>query len=102
MTAISKIEMETMDLQRDIDNLYVHLNRMRQTGEKMRTEVIALNAMWEGEAKTAFTAQFEADYEKLQFMVKIIETFIKDLEFARDNYNSCENNVATIINSIRV
>lgn len=102
MAAVSKIEIETGRLQSDIDDLRGRLSRMHQTGEKMMSEINALSAMWEGEAKNAFTAQFKSDYETLLSMEQVIEDLIEDLEYAKERYNSCESSVSSIISSIRV
>ena len=102
VASISKIEIETGRLNSDIEELRSHLSRMRQTAEKMMSGINALSAMWEGEAKNAFEVQFKSDYETLQSMEKVIEDLIDDLEYASDRYNSCENSVASVIQSIRV
>lgn len=102
MAAVVKIEIETGRLQSDINSLRSYLTIMRQTGDAMMEGVNALSAMWEGEAKNAFSIQFKSDYETLEAMERVIEDLIGSLEYARDRYNSCENSVGSIINSIRV
>ena len=102
MESVLKIEVETKRLQNDIDSLRGHLQRIRQTREKIMAGMEAMGAMWEGEAKNALTAQFKADYENLKAMENIIETLIGDLEFAKERYNSCESSIASAINLIRV
>ncbi len=102
MAEINKLEIETRKLQNDIDSLKEHLAGMRKTGDQMMSDINALSAMWEGEAKNAFTAQFQSDYQTLKNMADVIEDLIKDLEKARDQYESCEDRVASIIHSIRI
>ena len=102
MATISKVEIDTKRLQKDIDILNSNLSRMRKTGSNMMHSINALNAMWEGETKNAFLTQFKSDYETLESMEKVIEELIDDLEYAKNKYNSCENQVASIINSIRI
>lgn len=102
MAGITNLEMETRRLQSDIDSLKGHLKAMSQTGEKMMTNINALSTMWEGTAKNAFTVQFQSDYETLKSMEDVISTLIESLEYAREQYDKCENNVASIINAIRV
>lgn len=98
----NKLEIETRRLQSDIEGLRDHLNGLRQTGDSLMAEINALSAMWEGEAKNAFTAQFQSDYNTLKSMAEVIEDLIKDLEFARQQYDTCENSVSSLISSIRV
>ncbi len=102
MATITRLEIESRRLQSDIESLKVHLNGMRQTGNKMMSNINALSSMWEGEAKNAFTKQFQSDYETLNSMAKVIEDLIKDLEYAREQYDTCENSVASILQNIRV
>lgn len=102
MAGIANLEIETQRLQNDIDSLKGHLRAMRQTGDKMMASINALSAMWEGPAKNAFTAQFQSDYETLKSMEEVIDALIGNLEYAKEQYDKCENNVASIINAIRV
>lgn len=102
MTAISNLEIESRRLQNDIDSLKTHLNAMRQTGNSMMSNINALSSMWEGEAKNAFTAQFQSDYGTLNAMAEKIESLIKKLEYAREQYDTCESSVASIIQGIRI
>lgn len=98
----ANLEIETRRMQNDIDSLKGHLKAMRQTSEKMMANINALSAMWEGPAKSAFTAQFQSDYATLRSMADVIDTLIGNLEYAREQYDKCENNIASIINAIRV
>lgn len=102
MAALIKLEIETRRLQGDIERLREHLEGLRRTGERMMEEINALGMMWEGEAKNAFTIQFQSDYQILQSMEEVIEELIKDLEAAREKYDRCESNVGSIISAIRV
>ena len=102
MAVNEKLEIDTMRLQGDIDDLRSHLRRMEQQGEEMMGGINALSQMWEGPAKAAFTVQFQADYETLQSMGQVLDTLIKSLEFAKENYITCESNVSSIISSIRI
>lgn len=102
MANITVLEIETGRLQSDIDSLKMHLEGMRQTGDRMMTGINALSAMWEGEAKNAFTMQFQSDYQVLRDMADAIEKMILALEEARNKYDKCESSVGSIINAIRV
>lgn len=102
MATISKLDIETQKLQKDIDDLKRHLELMNRRGDAMMAGINALSAMWEGEAKNAFTIQFQTDYENLKSMAKVIKELIEKLEAARDKYNTCEEKVSSIINAIRV
>ena len=93
------MEIETRRLQSDIDNLRTHLNGMRKTGDAMMAEINELSSMWEGDAKTVFTAQFQNDYKVLNDLADIVEKLIKDLENAREKYDvRGEENIWRILN----
>lgn len=102
MAEITLLEMETRRLQEDIDSLKSQLDGMRRTGEGMMTGVNAMNSMWEGRAKEAFIAQFQSDYQLLSDMMDIIKEMINNLEYAKQQYDMCENSVASVISAIRV
>ena len=101
-SAIKELEIETATLQRDINDLKNHLGKMKLTGDSMMSGINELSAMWEGEAKNAFTEQFTTDYTTLQSMEEVIEKLIQALEEAKGKYNSCESGVQSIVDSIRV
>lgn len=102
MSSITKIEVETRRLQNDVDRLTGLLNDLRSTGKSMMASINALSATWEGEAKSAFVLQFQKDYGVLTEMARLLEDLIKDLQFAREQYDSCESSVGSIVNSIKV
>lgn len=102
MAETNKLEIETSRLRRDIDSLKAQLAGMRRSGDQMMDGINALSAMWEGEAKNAFTQQFQSDYETLKNMADVIEELIGDLEEAGKQYETCEQQVGTIIQSIRI
>lgn len=99
---MTKLEIESRRLQGDIDRLKAHLADIRRTGARMMSNVNALSAMWEGEAKNAFVEQFRTDSEILSAMEGTIESLIGHLEDARGQYDACENSVASIVQGIRV
>ncbi len=102
MAVVTRLEVETRRLQSDISDLRTRLANMRRIGEAMMAGINALNSMWEGEAKNAFVAQFQTDYETLNSMAEVIEDLIKDLEQAREQYDTCESRVGSIVSGIRV
>ena len=102
MAAIAKIEIETRKLQSDVDRLSVCLSDLRTTGKEMMASIQALSATWEGEAKDAFAVQFQKDYETLTAMENLLGELIRDLQYAREQYDACESGVGSIISAIKV
>lgn len=102
MAAITEIEIETRRLQNDIDRLSELLRKLRATGKEMMAGIQALSASWEGDAKEAFTLQFQKDYQFLNSTEDLLEELIGQLQYARQEYDACESNVGSIISSIKV
>lgn len=102
MAEVKELEVETTRLSSDIENLRQHLNGMRKSGSSMMELLNQLGTMWEGEAKNAFAEQFTSDYETLCNMADVLEDLIKDLEEARTRYDSCERDVGSVIETMRV
>jgi uncharacterized protein YukE len=102
MADVTNLEIETGRLQRDIESLKNDLSGMRRTGDDMMNSIHELSAMWEGPAKEVFLVQFQSDYEMLQSMEEAIGGLIKGLEYAREQYDKCENDVSSAIYAIRV
>ena len=62
----------------------------------------ALESMWEGNAKQAFSAAVNSDIAQLKELVRAMKTFNGKTSEAREEYDKCENAVAQIVASIRV
>lgn len=102
MASMSNLEIETNRLSADIADLKRLVSRLKTTSEKMMGGINALSSMWEGEAKNAFTVQFQSDYKTILSMIDTLNKLIKSLENAKSKYNTCENTVGNIVHSIRV
>lgn len=102
MAVVKELKIETDRLSSDIENLRNCLSGIKKSGHVMMTSIQQLSSMWEGEAKEAFTVQFESDYKTLENLAGILEKLIQELENAKNQYNNCEKQVGSIIESIRV
>ena len=100
--AFSQIEMDTSTLQRDIDTLDDLIRRTREQKRKLITTVEELNSMWSGRANSAFNAQFQTDMANFDNALEVLGEIRNSLENAKSEYNSCEQKVEGIINSITV
>ncbi|MCR4891177.1 MAG: hypothetical protein K5989_03195 [Lachnospiraceae bacterium] len=61
-----------------------------------------LNSMWVGDSHDALMQRFEEDRVTVQGMADYIRDILNDLKYADSEYVKCENEVANIIDSIRV
>lgn len=76
------------NLVRDFDSVVSHMR--------------ALNSMWTGQAHDTLMQRFERDRNTTQEMVEYIRQILDSLQYAYAEYSKCENNVAAIVDAIRV
>lgn len=60
-----------------------------------------LDSMWDGDANEAFKKEYNSDIEALRIVVKNIEVFNRFEFSAREKYDSCEQSVDSLIESMR-
>lgn len=75
---------------------------MKRQVNGLYNDLLELNAMWEGPANAAFTAQFEKDRADMEALCAELEQFTRDLEYASTEYKKCESQVSSIVAAIRV
>lgn len=61
-----------------------------------------LGSMWEGEAYEQLQSTFETDANKATELGESLNGICGKLKYAYDEYTSCENSVADILNSMNV
>ena len=97
-----EIEINTLSLSKDIDTIHSHLNAINKDLGKMYDAVRVLDSMWDGPANAAFNEQFSKDRQDMKLLCDNIQRIIDCLHYAKNNYNSCEATVSTIISSIDI
>ena len=97
-----EIAINTSTLRGDINELKQSLATARKQMESMFDQVAELDTMWDGPANAEFNNQFRNDYENMKNLCKTVESLIECMEFARDQYNLCENEVSGIVDSISI
>ena len=96
------IEVTISSLGRDIDTLTTTLGSLKSHSSKVQEQIAELAAMWEGPAHDSFNLQFQTDYAALQALYKTLEDLIKCMEYAKAEYQKCEDSVSSTIASIRI
>ena len=91
---------ETLAL--DIAELNTTLETARKMLRDMFTQIQELDAMWDGPANDEFNKQFANDHENAKELCAAVESLIGCMEYAKEQYNSCENQVNGIVSSIYV
>ena len=96
-----EITVNTSTLTGDIEELRALLSANAQL-EEMFSRVKELDTMWDGPANSEFNLQFSNDYENAKNICKTVESLLECMEFAKNEYNSCENEVNTIVSAISI
>ncbi len=94
------ITVNTAALVGDIDKLRGALSSARSQLEEMFGQVTELDAMWDGPANLEFNRQFGNDYENAKKLCAAAESLLACMEYARDQYNQCENEVSSVVAAI--
>lgn len=99
---IKEMAVSTDNLARDTGRLREMLNELRQNKEKMTGEIGELNRMWKGPANEMFVKQFQSDCLSFDRLCKTIEEMIQAMEYAKTEYEKCDNRVNELVRAIRI
>jgi uncharacterized protein YukE len=99
---ITEIAVDTDILNSDIGELQMLLDSAKLQLDEMFNQIVELNTMWEGAAKEQLINQFELDYSNAKNIIETIESLIECMKYARNQYNSCENEIENLVNSIKI
>lgn len=97
-----EIAINTNTLQADIDKLNEKLDQVRKSIDEACTATYELDKMWDGPANMAFQAAFAKDKRDLEEMCNIIEKMIGSMSMSKTEYEKCEADVNSIIESIKI
>lgn len=97
-----EIAVNTSTLASDIETLQRQLDSIKSDMNKMYEAVRSLNSMWDGPANEAFKQQFQADQTDMKTLCDTVQKIINCMTYAKDEYNTCENEISGIIASIRI
>lgn len=97
-----EITVDTAALAGDIEELQNVLAKVRSQLNQMFEQVSELDAMWDGPANAEFNRQFANDYENSKELCNTVESIIQCMQYAKEQYNICENEVNGIVASINI
>ena len=100
--AVSYIRIDTDRMEADIRQVKESIASVEKSMSELVSEIEQLNAMWKGEANTAFRVQTEKDFNYMKQIIKGFQEFASDMEGAKCDYIRCENQVIDEVNSIRI
>lgn len=99
---INEIEVNTSVLSGDIDLLKDTLSQLNAQTERMFFSVSELDEMWDGPASEAFNRQFHIDYQSCKKLCSTLAELVECLQHAREEYDSCEQDVDSVIRAINI
>ena len=100
--ANQEITVNTDTLASDIAELTSRHNMARRMLTDMFAQIQELDAMWDGPANNEFNRQFANDHENAKGLCQTVESLINCMEYAKEQYNSCENQVNGIVSAINI
>lgn len=100
--AIKQIAIDTGILQSDINAYEEALNTVKSKMDNMFNNMAELDSMWDGQANSAFMAQFNKDYTTLKDLAGLLTKLLEDLKLAKKEYDQCDSSVNTVINAIQI
>lgn len=96
------IKVSTQGIGRDKDSIQQELEGIGQSVESLYQEMQSLGQTWEGPAWQNFQGQVASDIENMQLICEKISGFLEHMEYARTEYQKCENQVGSLVDSIRI
>lgn len=99
---MQEIAVDTSILTTDISDLQEALSKVRKQLDDMFEQVEELDAMWDGPANDEFRKQFTNDYANSRELCKTVDSIIQCMQYAKEQYDLCENDINGIIRTINI
>lgn len=99
---ISYIEVNTQSLERDAQELSGYIESASGCLKGLLETAKAVNADWEGAANAMFINRLAEDMEFLGEVLKETSELAECMGFAGQEYVKCENDVANVIEAVRI
>lgn len=96
------IATNTDRMQSDINLLEEQIAKMDTAFQAAWDAVEELNATWEGPAHDTLIAQFLQDQEAVKALIISLRNYREELENAKKEYETCEQNVNSLVRSMDV
>lgn len=100
--ASKEIATNTNTMSNDIEELRAILDKSKKLMDNVMGQMAELDAMWDGAANEAFNLQIRNDQAFANEVFEAINDFIDCMNYAKNEYNKCENEVSEIIGTIRI
>lgn len=97
-----EIMVDTDRLNSDIARLQETLKALKKQKKQMETDIESLNGTWKGDSHKAFMEQFDSECQNIEEMFSAVEEMIGCMQYAKQQYERCENDINGIISSIKI
>lgn len=97
-----KFEVETGQVNTMYQSFKDALGQISTNKQRMYQALENLDGTWRGPAHDAFVAQYTADNEKMTGLLQELEQVAENISTARQEYDTCEEQVKQAIASIQV
>lgn len=96
------IRVSTGNIKRDRESIQNERKGIEQSVEDLYQEMQSLAQTWEGPAWQSFQGQVASDIENMYAVCEMISGFLSHMEYAENEYQRCENQVGSLVDSIRI
>lgn len=96
------LEVNMSALEQDISDMKDCVAKIRNEMQKMFQSVNELDTMWEGVANEIFVKQFQQDERTLAEICTAVDKVVEQMEEANTDYRRCEDEVAQLVENIRI
>ena len=97
-----KFEVETGQVNSMYQSFKEALGQISNNQQRMYQALTSLDGTWRGPAHDAFAAQYQADNESMTGLLKELEQVAENISKARQDYDTCEQQVKAEIAAIRI
>ena len=97
-----KFDVDTGQVSRTVSELSELLLKIENGRESMYNALEALDVMWAGQAHDAFKVQYVEDDKMMGALLGSIREAINNIDSARQEYVTCEDEVKQMVSSIRI
>ena len=102
MAGLTEITIDMSLLQNTVTTMQEQVARLRGDMDDIFNQIQELDRMWDGPANDTFRAQFLQDRQEMQEICNELQKMNDCLVYAKNEYNTCENNINGIVTSIRI
>ena len=97
---MDRIRVNTESLKRTENDVRNQIKAIRSALSEMRSQVTAMNRMWEGPANIAFNQTFQDNITDLDNLCAAVENIASYEALAHTEYVKCESKVSDVVRSI--